>query len=128
LFMGCIQERETLALSPENVQIGCLTGITAIAVAFGVRSASGTRIGDFMKRLLALLLLAIASIACIVPAQAQRMSNEQAARRSRKDAKKQQKMARKSAKQQQKAMKRSVKANRKATNKANKQLRKRHGH
>jgi hypothetical protein len=73
-----------------------------------------------MKRLAAFLLLAIFSFACLVPAHAQRLNNEQSARQNRKAGKLQQKMAKKSSKQQQKAMKRSLKAQRKANKKANK--------
>jgi len=80
-----------------------------------------------MKRI-ALVLLAVFSLACLVPAHAQRMTNEQAARQSRKDARKQQKMLNKSAKKQRKAMKKAAKAERKANKKANRQLRTRQGH
>ncbi|MGB9233113.1 MAG: hypothetical protein WCC04_01780 [Terriglobales bacterium] len=80
-----------------------------------------------MKRLVAFVLLAILSAACVAPAYAQRMSPEQSARQSKKAGKKQRRMLKKSAKQQRKAMKRSLKAQRKATRKANKDLQRRHG-
>lgn len=81
-----------------------------------------------MKRVAAFVLLALFSLACLVPAYAQRMTPEQYARQSKKEGKKQQKMLKKSAKQQRKAMNRSAKAQRKATKKANKALQKRRGH
>ena len=80
-----------------------------------------------MKRVAAFLLLALFSFTWLVPAYAQRLTPEQAARQSKREVKKQQKMLKKSAKQQRKAMKRSTKAQRKATKKANKALRKRQG-
>ena len=42
-----------------------------------------------MKRLAALVLLALLSLTCVPPAHAQRMTVDQAERQSRKDAKKQ---------------------------------------
>ena len=78
-----------------------------------------------MTRLAALALLAIFGLACLVPAQAQRMTPEQNARRSSKAAKQQQKMLKKANKRQRKAMKRAEKAQRKATRKSNRELQKR---
>jgi uncharacterized ion transporter superfamily protein YfcC len=81
-----------------------------------------------MKRVPALVLLALFSLTFLAPAYAQRLTPEQTVRQSKKAGKKQQKMLKKSAKQQRKAMKRSTKASRKATKKANRALRKRQGH
>ncbi len=78
-----------------------------------------------MKRIAAFLLLIALSFAGSIPVQAQRMTPEQNARKSRKDAKTQQKYLKKQAKQQRKAMKRYEKTQRKATKKANKQLKQR---
>jgi hypothetical protein len=75
-----------------------------------------------MKRIAALLLLAILSIAAAVPAQAQRITPEQNARRSHKDIKRQQKLLKKANKKQAKATKKYAKQQRKATRKANKNL------
>ena len=80
---------------------------------------------DFAQVLSGLLLLALLSGA--VPAHAQRMTPEQNARQSQKDAKKQQKMLKKANKKQQKAMKKAEKAQRKANKKANKDLQRRRG-
>jgi len=81
-----------------------------------------------MKRIAALMLIALFSLASLIPAYAQRLTPEQSARLSRKAGKKQQKMLKKAAKQQRKAMNRSAKAQRKATRKANRDLQKRRGH
>jgi hypothetical protein len=78
-----------------------------------------------MKRLSALLLLAIFSLSCLVPAYAQRMTPEENARQSQKAAKKQEKALKKANKRQQKAMKKAAKAERKANKKANRDLQKR---
>jgi hypothetical protein len=78
-----------------------------------------------MKRIAAFLLLAALSVACSVPASAQRMTTDQYAKRSQSDAKKQQKMLKKASKNQSKAQKKFEKSQRKATKKANKDLRKR---
>jgi len=78
-----------------------------------------------MKRLAAFLLLVIFSVACLIPAQAQRLTPEQNARQSSRAAKQQQKMLRKAAKKQRKSNKKFLKAQRKATKKANKDLQKR---
>jgi Fe-S cluster assembly ATPase SufC len=77
-----------------------------------------------MKRLLALMLLLGLSIAFATPAGAQRMSNEEYARKSSRASKKQQKMLKKAAKKQRKAMKKYEKAQRKATRKANRRYKK----
>jgi len=79
-----------------------------------------------MKRLAALVLLAILSFTCFgTAAYAQRMTPEQNARQGSKAAKKQQKMLKKANKKQRKATKKFEKAQRKANKKANKSLRKR---
>jgi hypothetical protein len=79
-----------------------------------------------MKRLAALVLLAILSFTCFgTAAYAQRMTPEQNARQGSKAAKKQQKMLKKANKKQRKATKKFEKAQRKATRKANKDLQKR---
>lgn len=78
-----------------------------------------------MKRLAALMLLAILSVTCFAPAYAQRMTPEQNARRSSKASKNQQKMLKKANKKQRKATKKYEKAQRKATRKANRDLQKR---
>jgi len=80
---------------------------------------------NFMKPLAGLLVLAVLST--VIPAYAQRMTPEQNARQSQKDAKKQQKMLKKANKKQAKAMKKSEKAQRKANKKANKDLQRRRG-
>jgi len=80
-----------------------------------------------MKRIAAFLLLAILSLAVAIPANAQRISPEENARRSRKDIKHQQKMLNKANKKQRKAMKKAEKAQRKQTKKANHQLSVRRG-
>jgi len=78
-----------------------------------------------MKRIAVLLLLAILSVAAAVPSQAQRITPEQNASRSRRDIKHQQKLLKKANKKQAKAMKKYAKQQRKATRKANQNL-KRH--
>jgi RecA/RadA recombinase len=75
-----------------------------------------------MKRIAALLLLVILSVAAAVPSQAQRISPEQNARQSRKEIKRHQKLLKKANKKQAKAMKKYAKQQRKATRKANKNL------
>jgi len=74
---------------------------------------------ETMKRIALFLLLAASGVAWAIPAQAQRMTLEESARKSRKDQKKQQKINRKVAKRQGKAMKKYLKAQRKADKKAN---------
>jgi len=78
-----------------------------------------------MKRLATFVLLAIFSLALLVPAQAQRLNNEQSARANIKAGKQQQKMLKRSAKRQRKAMKRSLKEQRKENRKSNRELQKR---
>ncbi|MGA7295040.1 MAG: hypothetical protein WBW53_15565 [Terriglobales bacterium] len=75
-----------------------------------------------MKRIAAFLLLAVLSLAMLPPAQAQRITPQENARRSAKAAKKQQKMLRKANKKQQKAAKKAAKKQRKMIKKANKNL------
>ena len=72
-----------------------------------------------MKRIAALILLAVMSFAGAMPARAQRISPEENARQSSKAAKKQQKFLRKAAKKQRKAMKKFERQQRKAMRKAN---------
>jgi hypothetical protein len=72
-----------------------------------------------MKRIAAFILLVAFSLAGAIPVQAQRISPEENARRSSKEARKQQKMLNKANKKQRKAMKKAAKAQRKATRKAN---------
>jgi len=76
-----------------------------------------------MKRIAAFMVLLFLSIAFATPADAQRMSNEEYARKSSREAKKQQKMLRKANKKQRKAMKKYEKVQRKATMKANRRHR-----
>jgi uncharacterized protein HemX len=78
-----------------------------------------------MKRFVILALLAVLSLAAVVPASAQVLSQQENERRSRKAAQKQEKMLRKATKKQRKAMKKYQKKQRKATKKANKELEKR---
>jgi uncharacterized protein HemX len=78
-----------------------------------------------MKRIAAFLVLAALSVGCAMPAFAQRMTPEQYAKKSQKDAKKQQKMLKKVNRKQSKAQKKFEKAQRKANKKANQDLRKR---
>ena len=73
-----------------------------------------------MKRIAAFLLLAVLSLVAAIPANAQRISPQENARRSRKEIKHQQKMLNKANKKQNKAMKKAAKAQRKATKRANK--------
>ena len=80
-----------------------------------------------MKRFAAFLLLAVLSLAVAIPANAQRISPEENARRSRKEIKQHQKMLNKANKKQRKAMKKAEKAQRKQTKKANHQLSTRRG-
>jgi uncharacterized protein HemX len=72
-----------------------------------------------MKRIAALLLLAVLSLAVAVPASAQRISPQENARRSRKEIKQHQKMLNKANKKQRKALKKAQKAQRKQMKKAN---------
>ena len=76
-----------------------------------------------MKRIAAFILLVAFSLAGAIPVQAQRISPQENARRSSKEAKKQQKMLNKANKKQMKAMKKAAKAQRKATRKANRRRR-----
>ena len=80
-----------------------------------------------MKRIAAFLLLAVLSLVAAIPANAQRISPAENARRSRKDIKHQQKMLNKANKKQRKAMKKAEKAQRKQTKKANHELSVRRG-
>ena len=66
-----------------------------------------------MKRLAALVLLAILSMTCAVPAHADHSTYGPEYRRSQKAAKKQAKAMRKAAKKENRAMKKAQKANRK---------------
>jgi len=94
---------------------------------FGVRSRQTPQFGDVMKRLAALVLLAIFTFTWTVQASAKRLTPEQNARQSNRAAKQQRRMLKKADKRQRKAMKRSLRAQRKATRKANRDLRKRRG-
>ena len=77
-----------------------------------------------IKRIAIFVLVAILSIASWpVPTSAQRISNAEYARRSRKEQKRQQKMYRKGTKKQQKAMNKYAKAQAKANRKANRRAR-----
>jgi hypothetical protein len=80
-----------------------------------------------MKRIAAFMLLAVLSLAVAIPANAQRISPEENARRSRKEIKQHQKMLNKANKKQRKAMKKAEKAQRKQTRKANHQFSTRRG-
>jgi hypothetical protein len=74
-----------------------------------------------MKRIAALILLAIVSVSCSVPSYGRDSYDyKHQTRASRKAARKQQKAANKYSKQQQKAMKKSAKAQRKALKRARK--------
>src|SRR5580658_2557296 len=102
------------------------SGITEVTHGVSVRARLRSKIsarfsfGDVMKRIATfMLLLAASSVAWSIPAQAQRISLQENARRSSKAIKKQQKMLNKANKKQAKAMKRAAKAQRKATKKAN---------
>jgi Skp family chaperone for outer membrane proteins len=75
-----------------------------------------------MKRIAAFMLMIALSVACSIPAQAQRTSTAENMRRSRKEAKQQQKVLKKLSKKQRKAMKKYDKAQRKAA-KANRRTR-----
>ena len=75
-----------------------------------------------MKRIAAFLLLVVLGVAGSIPAQAQRISPEENARRSSKAAKQQQKMLNKANKKQRKAMKKAEKKQRKEIKKANRNL------
>jgi Skp family chaperone for outer membrane proteins len=76
-----------------------------------------------MKRIAAFMLLAALSVACSIPAQAQNATTAENMRRSRKEAKQQQKVLKKLSKKQRKAMKKYDKAQRKAAKKANRRAR-----
>ena len=79
-----------------------------------------------MKRLVALVLLALLSLGSFAAAdKSPRMTPEENAKRSRNEIKQQQKMLKKSNKKQSKAAKKYEKQQRKAEKKANKNLRKR---
>ena len=67
-----------------------------------------------MKRIAVFMLLAALSVACAIPAQAQRTTTEENMRRSRKEVKQQQKVSRKMSKKQRKAMKKYEQGQRKA--------------
>jgi uncharacterized membrane protein (DUF106 family) len=76
-----------------------------------------------MKRIVAFILLLVAfSVAWSIPVQAQRTSTAENMRRSRKEAKQQQKVLKKMSKKQRKAMKKYEKSQRKAA-KANRRAR-----
>jgi Skp family chaperone for outer membrane proteins len=76
-----------------------------------------------MKRIAAFILLLVAfSVAWSIPAQAQRTTTAENMRRSRKEAKQQQKVSKKLSKKQRKAMKKYEKSQRKAA-KANRRTR-----
>lgn len=77
-----------------------------------------------MKRLAAVMLLVVLSIAGAIPAQGQRISVAENERQSQKAMKKQQKMLNKANKKQQKTMKKYEKAQQKAARKANRRYRK----
>jgi len=76
-----------------------------------------------MKRIAGFTLLVALSAPWSIPVKAQRISVAEGARRSRKVAKKQEKINKKAAKKQRKAMKKSAKAQRKADKKANRRYR-----
>jgi len=77
-----------------------------------------------MKRIAAcILLLAALSATASIPAQAQRTSTAENMRRSRKEAKQQQKVLKKLSKKQRKAMKKYDKARRSAAKKASRRAR-----
>ena len=81
-----------------------------------------------MKRFLAFVLLAILSLGCVAAAEKpHRITPEQNAKQSKRDAKHQQKMLRKANKKQAKAQRKYEKRQRKEIAKANKNLRKRRG-
>jgi uncharacterized membrane protein (DUF106 family) len=67
-----------------------------------------------MKRIAVFMLLIALSVACAIPAQAQRTTTEENMRRSRKEAKQQEKVSRKMSKRQRNAMKKYEKSQRKA--------------
>ena len=77
-----------------------------------------------MKRIAAcILVLAALSVAWSVPVQAQHTSTAENMRRSRKEAKQQQKVSKKLSKKQRKAMEKYDKARRKAAKRANRRAR-----
>ena len=77
-----------------------------------------------MKRIAAgILLLAALSVAWSIPVQAQRTTTAENMRRSRKEAKQQQKVLKKLSKKQRKAMKKYDKARRSAAKKASRHAR-----
>jgi hypothetical protein len=76
-----------------------------------------------MKRIAAFTLLVALSAPWLIPVNAQRIGVAEGQRRSRKAAKKQDKINKKAAKKQRKAMKKSAKAQRKANKKANRSYR-----
>ncbi len=75
-----------------------------------------------MKRIATFMLLAVLACAGSISAQAQSITPQENARRSRKQIKKQQKMLNKANKKQRKQMKKAAKKQRKATNRANRRL------
>jgi hypothetical protein len=81
-----------------------------------LKSLQGSSIGDVMKRIAAFILLAAASVAWSIPANAERENTRigENGREARKAAKQQQKSVKKNAKRQRKAMKKYQKAQRKA--------------
>jgi hypothetical protein len=109
---------------PAKRRITEVTPYLPVGHIFGVKSVPDRPFGDVMKRIAALMLLAVLSLASSMPAQAQRISPQENARQSRKAIKKQQKMLNKANKKQAKAMKKAAKTQRKATKKANKRYKK----
>jgi hypothetical protein len=80
-----------------------------------------------MKRIAAFALLALLILAGAAPIQAQRISPQQNARRSKKEIKNQQKFLKRANKKQAKAAKKYAKQQRKATARANRNLKRRKG-
>lgn len=76
-----------------------------------------------MKRIAGLTLLVALSVPWSIPVKAQRISVAEGERRSRKAAKKQQKINKKAAKKERKATKKTAKAQRKADKRANRSYR-----
>ncbi|HKB97567.1 MAG TPA: hypothetical protein VKD23_02145 [Terriglobales bacterium] len=72
-----------------------------------------------MKRIAVFMLLVAFSVVCTRPAEAQRTTTAENMRRSRKEAKEQQKVLKKLSRKQRKAMKKYDKAQRKAAKQAN---------
>jgi uncharacterized protein HemX len=80
-----------------------------------------------MKRIAAFVLLAVLILAGAIPTQAQRISPQQNARRSKKEINNHQKLLKKANKKQARAMKKYAKQQRKATARANRNLKRRKG-